>query len=111
VSAGFGPHSQAQWSRLTRDVFNQRDGRWVKHYDIRLAEPLAQQNGAALDAAEQMLWLAYQGITSPILVLRGRESDVLTEETTRQMLVRNTHAQLVEFPGVGHAPSLLSDEQ
>lgn len=111
VSAGFGPHSQAGWSRLTRDVFNQLDGRWVKHYDIRLAEPMAQQDGPVLDAAEHMLWSAYQSIASPVLVLRGQESDVLTEETTRQMLARNTRAQLVEFPGVGHAPSLLSDEQ
>lgn len=39
VSAGFGPHSQAQWNRLTRDVFNQEDGRWVRHYDLRFAWP------------------------------------------------------------------------
>lgn len=111
VSQGFGPHTQEQWNRLTRDVFNQENGRWVRHYDLRLAEPMALQNEAALDAAEQMLWAAFESLASPILVLRGSESDVLTEETAREMSARNARAKLVEFHGVGHAPTLLSDEQ
>ncbi|WP_397475376.1 alpha/beta fold hydrolase [Pusillimonas sp.] len=111
VSQGFGPHTQEQWNRLTRDVFNQENGRWIRHYDLRLAEPMALQNEATLDAAEQMLWSAFESLASPILVLRGTESDVLTEDTAREMSARNAHTQLVEFAGVGHAPTLLSDEQ
>lgn len=111
VSQGFGPHTQAQWQRLARDVFNQQNGRWVRHYDLRLAQPMAQQDDAALDAAELMLWSAYESLASPVLVLRGSESDVLTEDTVREMSARNARTQVVEFAGVGHAPSLLSEEQ
>lgn len=111
ISAGFGPHSQAQWQRLTRDVFNQQGGQWIKHYDLRLAEPMALQNEAALQAAELMLWSAYENLDAPILVLRGSESDLLPEEVAQEMLTRNKQARVVEFAGVGHAPTLLTDEQ
>lgn len=111
VSPGFGPHTQEQWARLTRDMFNLDNGRWIRHYDLRLAEPMAQQDDAALDAAEQILWAAFDSITTPILVLRGRESDVLTEDTAREMMARNARTQLVEFSGVGHVPTLLNDDQ
>ena len=111
VSQGFGPHTQEQWNRLARDMFNQDGGRWVRHYDLRLAEPMALQDAASLDAAELMLWSAFENINSPVLVLRGTESDVLTEDTAGEMLARNPRARLVEFTGVGHVPTLLTDEQ
>ncbi|WP_026068066.1 alpha/beta fold hydrolase [Pusillimonas noertemannii] len=111
VSAGFGPHSQALWKRLTRDMFNQQDGRWIRHYDLRLAAPMALQDEAALKAAEFMLWSAYDSLALPVLLLRGEESDVLSRETADEMLARNGQAQLVEFHGVGHAPTLLTEEQ
>ncbi len=111
VSAGFGPHSQALWKRLTRDMFNQHDGRWVRHYDLRLAAPMALQDETALKAAEFMLWSAYESLTSPVLLLRGEESDVLSRDTATEMLARNNRAQQVEFHGVGHAPTLLTEEQ
>lgn len=109
VSPGFGPHSPSQWRRLTRDVFNQQGGRWVKHYDLRLAVGL--QDDAALKAAELMLWSAYENLASPVLLLRGEDSDVLSGDSAREMLARNPRARLVEFHGVGHAPTLLTDEQ
>lgn len=111
VSSGFGPHSQVQWERLTRDVFHQKNGRWIRHYDLRLAQPMMQQDESALDAAEKILWAAYESIASPILVLRGAESDVLTRETANDMILRNRHTELTEFQGVGHAPTLMLDEQ
>jgi hypothetical protein len=38
-------------------------------------------------------------------------SDLLSADTAKQMLARNSHAQLVEVAGVGHAPTLLTDIQ
>jgi len=111
VSEGFGPHTQAQWQRLTRNVFNQQGGQWIKHYDLRIAEPMALQDEAMLKAAELTLWAAYDSLRTPVLLLRGQRSDLLTADTAREMLARNTHARLVEFAQVGHAPTLMSDEQ
>ena len=111
VSAGFGPHDEAGWRALTEHVFLEQDGQWVKHYDLRLAQPFALQTPQATAAAEALLWQSWDHLPVPALILRGAQSDLLTAETARQMLARNPRARLVEFDGVGHAPSLRSDEQ
>ncbi|WP_276807964.1 alpha/beta fold hydrolase [Castellaniella defragrans] len=111
VSAAFGPHDEAGWDALTRYVFPERDGRWVKHYDLRLAQPFALQTPEATAAAEALLWQAWDRLPVPALILRGAQSDILTPETAQRMLERNPHARLVEFDGVGHAPTLRADAQ
>jgi pimeloyl-ACP methyl ester carboxylesterase len=57
------------------------------------------------------LWNYWDSITCPALVLRGAESDLLLRETAEQMQKRGPHARLVEFPGVGHAPMLMAEDQ
>jgi pimeloyl-ACP methyl ester carboxylesterase len=44
-------------------------------------------------------------------VLRGAESDVLRPATLREMKERKPDMESVEFPGVGHAPALMSADQ
>jgi len=111
VSEGFGRHSPGQWEQLTRHVFNRQGDHWIKHYDVRMAEPMALQNEASVTAAELVLWAAYQSIDAPILLIRGQQSDLLSLAAAAEMLTRNPHASMVEFPDVGHAPTLLVDEQ
>jgi len=50
-------------------------------------------------------------VQCPTLVLRGAESDLLPQSTARRMHERGPRVKLVEFPGIGHAPWLMSDEQ
>jgi len=113
VSAGFGPHSDAQWAELARHVFIERDGpdgkTWVKHYDLRLA--LAYADPTAAIAGEPLLWQAWRSLDCPTLILRGAQSDLLTPDTVRDMLATQPQARAHEFAGVGHAPTLMTDEQ
>jgi pimeloyl-ACP methyl ester carboxylesterase len=44
-------------------------------------------------------------------LLRGAESDLLSRETAQAMGARGPHARLIEFPGVGHAPTIVSLDQ
>jgi pimeloyl-ACP methyl ester carboxylesterase len=111
VSAGFGEHDQAGWEQLARHVFTEQNGKWVKHYDLRLAEPFALQDEETMRASESMLWKAYEDIDTPVLVMRGAQSDLLTADTAREMLERNPNAVLHEVPKVGHAPMLNTTEQ
>lgn len=111
MSAGFGPHDAQGWADLTRFVFYEQDGRWVKHYDLRLAQAFAQQTPPAMEAAENFLWRAWDHLPVPSLVLRGAQSDILSAPSLAQMLKRNPLAHSVEFAGVGHAPTLRSDDQ
>jgi pimeloyl-ACP methyl ester carboxylesterase len=58
-----------------------------------------------------MLWQAYDGLRLPTLLLRGAQSDLLSRETAQAMTQRGPKATLVEFDGVGHAPTLQAADQ
>ena len=57
------------------------------------------------------LWPVWDGVRCPTLVLRGADSDLLLETTARQMQERGPRARVIEFPGIGHAPWLMSEDQ
>lgn len=111
VSQGFGPHDAAGWEALTRHVFHQQGSQWVKHYDVRIAEPIARQDATVLKGAEAVLWMGFESLREPVLVLRGETSDLLTAQGLRDMENRNALARTQTFAGVGHAPTLRSADQ
>ena len=55
------------------------------------------------------LWPVWDAVRCPVLVLRGAESDILPAATAAEMRERGPKAQLVEFPGIGHAPALMTE--
>jgi pimeloyl-ACP methyl ester carboxylesterase len=106
ISATFGPHDDALWAHLVGTVVGQRaDGRWGFVYDPGIAVPF-RANPAPAD-----LWGLWDAIRCPTLVLRGAQSDLLSRETAAAMTARGPKATLIEFAGVGHAPTLLVPEQ
>jgi len=112
VSQPFGPHTDAQWDKMARDVLRQdADGEWVRHYDMGLALPFQAATPESVAANSKMVWAAYDAIRCPTLVIRGELSDLLSRETAAEMTQRGPRAQLVEIPGVGHAPMFMQDEQ
>lgn len=116
VSTGFGPHSPQQWLDLSRHmvrpaVAGAPDGPLVLHYDPRIAEPFGALTQQAAEQGEAMLWQLYDRIEADTLLLRGADSDLLTRATAEQMVLRGPRARLLEFAGVGHAPTLVADDQ
>ena len=113
IFAGFGPHTPAQWDFLARSVLKaDSSGQWRFHYDPRIAEPFRSAiaaNGGRV--ADLDLWALYDQIQAPTLLIRGEQSDLLTEAVAREMTLRGPRAQLATIPGVGHAPSLLQTDQ
>ncbi len=57
------------------------------------------------------LWKYWSKIKCPVLILRGKESDFLTEGLLEKMLSRVPHADLIEFDDAGHTPTLNAPEQ
>lgn len=107
VSAPFGPLNDAQWRHLAEHNARQHtDGRWGMAYDPGIGLPF--RKAAAQDI---LLWTVYDAITCPTLLLRGGESDLLLRETAEEMTRRGPKPRLIEFPGVGHAPALMAEEQ
>lgn len=108
VHAPFGPHSDAQWRFLAETFVRRNDGgSYRAHYDPRIAEPI---RAGPLDRDAE-LWPIYDAIRCATLVLRGAQSDLLSADTAAEMARRGPKAKVVEIPGVGHAPTLMSDAQ
>jgi len=57
------------------------------------------------------LWEFWDKITCPVLVLRGETSDIFPKEVAEKMRDRGPKAKVIEFPGIGHAPSLMEESQ
>ena len=111
VSQGFGPHTREQWLALSRPQLRPDGEGFKPHYDPAIAVPFRALTPEIAAAGEAMLWQAYERLRCPTLLLRGAQSDLLSHATAQAMTERGPRARLHEFPGVGHAPMLVQDEQ
>jgi pimeloyl-ACP methyl ester carboxylesterase len=112
ISTSFGPHTPEQWLALSQAMVRPLpEGGFTLHYDPAIAVPfrnVTQQSAAEGQAA---LWKLYDNIKARVLITRGAASDLLGKETALEMTSRGPRASLVEFPGVGHAPTFVPDNQ
>lgn len=112
IFKGFGPHTQEQWAQLSRPMLKRANaGEWIMHYDPKIAEPLKRMNEESALAAEQGMWQIYDQISCETLLIRGEQSDLLREDDAALMCSRGPKPLLYSVPGVGHAPTLVQEEQ
>jgi len=106
ILASFGALSDAQWRHLAEHGARRRpDGTLGRAYDPAIAEAFKTIEG------DIDLWPVWDAVKCPTLVIRGAESDLLRSADAAAMAVRGPRAQLVEFPGIGHAPALMAADQ
>jgi pimeloyl-ACP methyl ester carboxylesterase len=112
ISQGFGPHTPQQWLALSQAMVRTlAGGGFTLHYDPAIAVPFRALTEPAALAGQGALWQLYDAIRAHTLLLRGAQSDLLSPETALDMTRRGPRAQLVEFEGVGHAPTLIAQDQ
>ncbi len=111
ISAGFGPHSRAQWLALSLPMLVADGDAFKLHYDPAIATPFKAVTPEIAAAGEAMAWAAFDAIRCPTLLLRGADSDLLSRSTAQAMTARGPKAQVIEFAGVGHAPTLVATDQ
>lgn len=112
VSTTFGPHTPAQWLALSQSMVRPLpEGGFSLHYDPAIGVPFRTLTEAAAAQGEAMLWQLYDAVPCETLLLRGAQSDLLTREVAQAMTQRGPKARLVEFDGVGHAPTLVAPDQ
>ena len=114
ISLTFGPHTPAQWLALSRPMvrpLNDGSGALTLHYDPAISVPFGSMTQASAEEGEAMLWQLYDAIAAQTLLLRGAQSDLLSHDTAMAMTQRGPKARLVEFAGVGHAPTLVQPDQ
>jgi pimeloyl-ACP methyl ester carboxylesterase len=113
ISSSFGPHTPEQWLDLSRHMVVPQPGGpgVVLHYDPAIALPIAAMTQELVAQGEAAVWQMYDSITSETLLLRGAVSDLLSPATAQEMAQRGPLAKVVEFAGVGHAPTLIAEDQ
>ncbi|QXK91676.1 alpha/beta hydrolase [Neoehrlichia mikurensis] len=57
------------------------------------------------------MWDVWKKIKSKTLVLRGSQSDILTRDTLKKMIELNPITDYIEYPNIGHNPSLMENYQ
>lgn len=117
ISSSFGPHTTAQWLALSQAMVKPSSTNtnispsFTLHYDPALAVPFNSATEESTKLGEAMLWKLYDNVKAPTLLTRGAQSDLLSVATALAMTERGPKAQLVEFAGVGHAPTFVALDQ
>ncbi|MDH3705317.1 MAG: alpha/beta hydrolase [Acidimicrobiia bacterium] len=82
----------------------QRDGRWYWHWDPAFISPAfgAEQQAPSemTDHDELVRWT--ERIDVPMMLVRGRTSDVVSEQDAAEFLERHPHVDFVDVTGAGH---------
>ena len=104
--AAYNPHRPrpTDLTGLKKNLRQRDDGRWVWHWDPRF---VAGKFGSSDETRTSLvqpdrLAEAARRITLPVLLVRGRMSDLLSEEGARELQALVPHARLVDVAGAGH---------
>jgi pimeloyl-ACP methyl ester carboxylesterase len=81
---------------LTKNLRKGADGRYRWHWDPQLISP------ARLRPNPERMLAAARALRVPTLLVRGKISDVVSEETAAEFRAAVPHAQYVDVSGAGH---------
>jgi pimeloyl-ACP methyl ester carboxylesterase len=102
----YNPHRPrpSNLAGLEKNLRKRDDGRWYWHWDPAfISGKLGGQDETRSSLVDpQRLQAAARAITVPTLLVRGRVSDLLSEEGARELLELVPHARLVDVAGAGH---------
>jgi pimeloyl-ACP methyl ester carboxylesterase len=90
-------------SGLAKNLRLGDDGRWRWHWDPGFLDIRAGGNSEhARDAHHDVMSGKAERLTLPTLLIRGRLSDLVTEDEVAEFLALVPHAQYVDVAGAGH---------
>lgn len=92
----------AQWQEIAHQLYNERNGKPAPGYDPKLGKALSVLYGQLPE-----LWPQFAALQNvPVLVIRGENSDLLSEATVDEMRRRHPTLAAVTVANQGHAPFL-----
>jgi pimeloyl-ACP methyl ester carboxylesterase len=98
--AAYLPHrrKRSDLGGLAKNLRQGADGRWRWHWDPRFV----RRTGPDPTYSRERFVAATRLLRCPVLLVRGRMSDVLTEEAAREFLDMVPHARFVDVAGAAH---------
>ena len=104
--AAYNPHRPrpTNLEGLKKNLRQRADGRWIWHWDPRF---VSGGRGSPDETRSSMtepgrLQRAAMALTLPVLLVRGRMSDLLSEEGAAELQQLVPHAEFVDVAGAGH---------
>ena len=98
-----------EWERHARRLYDDDAGRPALSYDPHLRAAVARAIDAG--ASKVTLWPFFEALERlPVLVIRGENSDILSEQTVEEMRRRHPGLSALTLRRRGHAPFLNEPE-
>ena len=85
-----------------RKNLRQRDGKWHWHWDPRFVRGRDGIDGQEGLVDHDRLAAAARRVSVPTLLVRGRMSDIVSEDGVRELRELIPHAEVVDVAGAGH---------
>jgi pimeloyl-ACP methyl ester carboxylesterase len=96
--AAYKPDRPVDVDRLRRNLRRGDDGRWHWHWDPRL---VSHQGRYSRDIPERMA-AASRAVSVPTLLVRGKRSDMVSDEGVAEFRALVPHAEYVDVAGAAH---------
>lgn len=105
--ASFDRYTHDDWVKMAKRNCREENGEIRFDYDMAIAEPFRTTG----PVPRVDLWPLFEALgLTPLLVVRGAKSDLLTEATVARMQEVVPNMKLATVVGVGHAPELNEPE-
>lgn len=94
----------SEWEAMAIALYRDEDGKPVADYDPAIASQISN-----IDFTQPIpdLWAQYEALIQfPLLVIRGENSELLSQSTCEMMIARHPKATWMLAPQQGHAPLL-----
>jgi pimeloyl-ACP methyl ester carboxylesterase len=103
-SAQFPKLTGEDWLASAHRTFKEAKGQLMPDYDVALAKTL---EGVDFEKPLPPLWAQFDALGQiPVMVIRGANSDLLSESTVEAMAARRASLETLMVPDQGHAPLL-----
>ena len=102
--AAFLPHRPrpTDLSGLKKNLRQRGDGRWYWHWDPRFTANREGVDGQSGFVRHERLVEAARRVHIPTMLVRGRMSDIVSDESVRELRELIPHAEVVDVAGAGH---------
>jgi pimeloyl-ACP methyl ester carboxylesterase len=102
--ASYNPHRPRprDLSGLRKNLRERGDRRWYWHWDPRFIRHRSGIDGQSGIVHHHQLQTAARAVTIPTLLVRGRMSDIVSDESVRELLELIPHAEVVDVADAGH---------
>ncbi len=100
----FTAMSDEDWEALTRQLFEEADGKPAAAYDPDVGKALSEVD---ISKPVPTMWEHFDSLVQiPLMVIRGEHSDLLSAATVQEMQARHSSMTPVLIKNEGHAPLL-----